>query len=82
LVAAAKIAKSDKEIVAKKLRAEISDMTKRTIKQLELNNFTKVLIGKDEEHPKILKRLKKGVYGFIDPRMPSLILLKFSKFGS
>lgn len=59
------------EFTARELREEISSLTGEAITQQSLNNYFKRLVSDNENT--VLRRLKKGVYRFTDPRMPSYV---------
>ena len=59
------------EFTAKELRDEIQSQTGEPITQQSLNNYFKRLVSDDEDT--VLRRLRKGVYRFTDPRMPSYV---------
>jgi hypothetical protein len=73
LCAAASVDKQ--EFTARELRSAVSALTKREVKQAELNNYLQRLVSDpvSGHSTTILRRIAKGVYRFNDPRIPSFI---------
>lgn len=69
LCAAANLGTGD--FTARELREEINSLTGDSITQQSLNNYFQRLVSNDKNT--VLRRLKKGVYRFRDPRMPSYV---------
>lgn len=69
LVAAADIGQS--EFTAKELREAIKEETGDPITQNRLNNYLSRLVS--EGRDSVLRRVRKGIYKFNDPRMPSYV---------
>lgn len=69
LFAASKLGR--REFTAEMWRSEIRELTGTSILQSELNNYLNRLVSDDESS--IITRMAKGVYKFVDPRMPSYV---------
>lgn len=69
LLAAAKLTKH--EFTAKELREEVCKLTQQTWTQPQLGNYLTPLISDGNET--IIRRLRKGIYCFNDPRFPSFV---------
>jgi hypothetical protein len=61
------------EIVTNDIRNKYYELYGNTISQQSLNNYFQRLVSKNDDRIGILKRIKKGIYKFNDPRMPSYI---------
>ncbi|USF86412.1 AAA family ATPase [Candidatus Endoriftia persephone] len=60
-----------REFTAAMWRSEIQELTGDCVLQSELNNYLNRLVSDDESS--IITRMAKGVYKFVDPRMPSYV---------